>query len=94
MEIPVLVEPVPGRGFRASATSPFAISVEGPNRQTALAGLRLEIAHRMKDAELLFLSVPANPWATMAGWLRDDPAFDEWQAAIAEHRQEEDSRHE
>jgi hypothetical protein len=29
MEIPILIEPIPGAGFRASSGAPFAIVVEG-----------------------------------------------------------------
>jgi hypothetical protein len=31
-----------------------------------------------------------NPWVRGAGMFRDDPLFDQWQAAIAESRREVD----
>jgi hypothetical protein len=31
-----------------------------------------------------------NPWVQGAGMFRDDPLFDQWQAAIAEYRREVD----
>lgn len=33
-----------------------------------------------------------NPWSEMAGIWKDDPTIHEFQAAIAEHRREVDSR--
>jgi hypothetical protein len=32
----------------------------------------------------------SNPWLAMAGMFKDDPLFDEWQAAIAEYRREQE----
>jgi hypothetical protein len=29
-----------------------------------------------------------KPWLAMAGWLKDDPLFDEWQPAIREYRRQ------
>jgi hypothetical protein len=42
MDIPVLIEPIPGSSFRASGGEPFAIVVEGSSPADALA--------RFKDA--------------------------------------------
>ena len=36
MEIPVLIEPVAGNGFRATGTSPFPFTVEAATREDAL----------------------------------------------------------
>jgi hypothetical protein len=33
-----------------------------------------------------------NTWLRMAGWLKDDPLFDEWKAAVEEYRRQCDVR--
>jgi hypothetical protein len=51
--------------------------------------MRTLIASRIEGgAELISLSVPAgeNPRVSFAGMFKDDPLFDDWQAAIAERR--------
>jgi hypothetical protein len=34
----------------------------------------------------------SNPWLEIAGSLRDDSTFDDWQAEIAEYRRQEDAK--
>ncbi len=87
MEIPVLIEPVLGDGYRATGGEPFAVSAEGATRDEALARLRHLIAGRFSaGAEVVALQIPAasHPWEPFAGMLRDEPLFDEWQRAIQE----------
>lgn len=94
MQIPVVVERVIGNGFRARSADPVALSASGPTRDDALAKLRAKIQTRLKKgAELvnLDLDAPTNPWLEFAGMFKDDPYFDDWQKAIAKHRQELDN---
>ena len=89
MEIAVLIEPVPGKGYRARGGEPFAVEAEGPTKEEALRRLRELITSRMEGgAELVSLNLPAdeNPWISFAGMFKDDPLFDDWQEAIAERR--------
>ena len=89
MEIAVLIEPVPGKGYRARGGEPFGLEAEGSTKEEALRKLRELIASRIKGgAELVSLNVPAggNPWVSFAGMFKDDRLFDDWQAAIAERR--------
>ena|SRR5438874_1025568 len=89
MEIPVLVEPVPGNGFRARGGEPFALTAEGPTREEAVSRLEGLFRERMAaGARLVSIEIPAtsNPWLAFAGVLKDEPLFDEWQEAIAERR--------
>jgi hypothetical protein len=89
MQIAVLVEPMNGKGFRATSTQPFDISTEGPTREEALKKLQAELQARLSGgAEVVFLDVPAeaNPWLKIAGIYKDDPLFDEWQQAMADYR--------
>ena len=91
MEIAVLIEPVPGKGYRARGGEPFALEAEGSTKEEALRRLRELISSRIEGgAELVSLNVPAdeNPWVSFAGMFKDDPLFDKWQAAIAEGREE------
>jgi len=93
MQIPILVEPVPGRGFRASDGGPFALTAEAPTRDEAIAKLREQIDERMAAGarvESFDLPAPEHPWARFAGMLKDDPLFDEWQQAIADYRRSVD----
>jgi len=90
MEIAVLIEPVPGKGYRAHGGEPFALEAEGRTKEEALQKLRELIASRIEGgAELVVLNVPTgeNPWISFAGMFKDDPLFDDWQAAIAERRE-------
>lgn len=89
MDIPVLLEPLPGKGYRARGGEPFALEAEGATKEEALLKLRDLIAARIQSgAEVIRLNVPAvdNPWVAFAGIYKDDPLFDDWQAAIAERR--------
>lgn len=90
MEIAVLIEPVPGKGYRARGGEPFALEAEGPTKEEALRKLRELIDSRLEEgAELVSLNVPAgeNPWVSFAGMFKDDPLFDDWQATITERRE-------
>jgi hypothetical protein len=94
VEIPVLIEPVAGNGYRASGAAPFAISVEGATRGEALEKLRRVIQARVAaGVECVSLQVPINdnPWLRLEGVYKDDPRFAEWQQAIAEYRQQVDA---
>src|SRR5437588_691284 len=92
MEIPVLIEEVPGTGFRA--TGGLGFSAEGPTREEAFRKLEAELRDRISagaEVVTLQLAVPEHPWLRFAGVLRDDPLFDEWQEAIAERRRQVDA---
>jgi hypothetical protein len=92
--VPVLIEPVGYQGFRATGGPPLEVSAQGTTRDEALARLREAIEQRMKGGAVLVpLEVATaaeypNPWVQGAGMFRDDPLFDQWQAAIAEYRRE------
>ncbi len=93
MQIPILIEPVAGNGYRSRGGEPYALSAEGATRDEVLAKLRAQLEARMRGgAEAVSLEVagPAagNPWVEFAGMFKDDPLFDDWQKAIAEYRRE------
>jgi predicted RNase H-like HicB family nuclease len=94
MQIPVLIEPVAGNGFRARGCEPLDVSAEGTTEEAALRKLREQIDRRLAaGARLVLLEIPApaNPWVEFAGMSRADPLFDEWQQAIAENRRRADA---
>jgi hypothetical protein len=93
MEIPVLIEPIPGNGFRARGGEPLALSAEGTTRDEALENLRALVQSRLvAGAEIVPLEVPANqnPWVVMAGMFKDNPLFAEVVDIMAEQRRQAD----
>jgi hypothetical protein len=93
VEIPILIEPVTGNGYRASGGEPFALAAEGATREEALQKLRELIQDRMAaGAEVVSLDVPPgrHPWSSFAGMLRDDSLFGAWKQAMAEYRRKMD----
>ena len=93
MQLSVLVEPVPGEGYRASGGEPFALVAEGATRDDALRNLRSLIEERVSaGAEIVTLDIPAagHPWLPFAGMFRDDPLVEEWKQAMAEFRRDAD----
>ncbi|SRR6266404_914683 len=94
MQIPVLLEAVPGSGYRASGGEPFAISVQGATREEALQKLRESINEKLSTgAEIVSLELPVNhnPWLRMAGTLDpEDPLVKEWIQIMEENRRKTD----
>lgn len=93
MNVPVLLEPVAGNGYRARGLEPFPLTAEGPTRAEALQKLRDLIAARIPaGAELVSLEIPttAHPWASFAGDMKDDPLLEPWRKAMAEYRRKMD----
>jgi len=92
MNIPILIEPVAGNGFRSRGGEPFALSAEGATRAEVLAKLQEQLQSLLSGgAQLLSIesTAPAiaNPWVEYAGMFQDDPYFAEWQQAITANRQ-------
>lgn len=94
MKIPVLIEPLPDHRYRATGAA-WEMSAEGGTSEEALDRLRLEVQQRLShgsevtflDTEQLVPSKPAeHPLARFAGCMKDDPLYDEWQAAVSEYR--------
>ena len=90
MQIPVLIEPIAGNGYRARGAEPLALTAEAPTREEALAKLKEQLQNRLRDgAEIvpLDLSPAEHPWLKFAGMFKDDPMLKEWKEAMAEYRQ-------
>ncbi len=94
MQIPILVEPIQGRGFRARTGEPFRFSVEATNKDEARRQLTDLVAEKLRDGAVIeLLDVPTNGAVAPpqgAGILKDNVLFDEWQRAIADYRKQID----
>jgi predicted RNase H-like HicB family nuclease len=91
MEIPVLIEPISGDGYRARGVEPLGLTAEGATPEEALRNLQQRIqGHLAGGVQLACLELPAtlDPWLRMEGMYKEDPLYDEWQKAIAEYRRE------
>jgi predicted RNase H-like HicB family nuclease len=93
MNLPVLIEPIQDGGFRARSGEPLALTAEASTREEAIAKLRQQVQSRVASGqELISLPVETSPALPAgAGVFKDDPLFDEWQAAIAEYRRQKDA---
>jgi hypothetical protein len=94
MKIPILVEPIENDGYRATSGPPLAASAEGATREEALVRLREEIHRRMSDGAIVMpldiTTTEEKPSIWGFGMFKDNPLFDEWQAAIEEYRRKVD----
>jgi hypothetical protein len=91
MRLPVLIECLPGNGYRAKGGEPLALSAEAPTRDEAVACLKRLIADRLSHgAELISLDVGSRqrPPVAVPGWSEDDPLLDEWHDAMGEYRRQ------
>ena len=95
MKLPVLVEPIPGKGFVAKTASPFDWSAEGATADEAMANLRVEVARHMQSgARAAMIDVPhVTPqlWLSGVGTIPDDEVTQIWLDAIAENRRKMDA---
>lgn len=82
MDIPVLIEPIPGNGYRAKGGEPFCAIGEGLTPDEALAQLRQTVQRQLQTgARLVSLQIsPADhAWLPFAGMFQeDDPIVRQW----------------
>jgi predicted RNase H-like HicB family nuclease len=92
MNIPVLIEPVPGNGFRATGAEPFAAVAEGATPDEALARLRESVERRLQAGARVVslpLSAPDHSWLPFAGMFHgDDPIVQQWLEVLQSRRRE------
>ena len=97
MQIPVLVEPIDGKGYRARGGEPLPLVAEGPTREAALAKLREQLQARLKGgAEVVSLDLndASHPLAEFVGMFKDDPLVEDWKKSMADYRHQIDQDHE
>jgi hypothetical protein len=89
MQIPVLLEPISGNGYRARTGEPLALTAEGATADEAVRRLEQLVTARVSGGtRLVQIQIPApHPWLPFAGTLKDDPLLEDWKQAMAEHRQ-------
>lgn len=95
MDVPVIIEPVTGSGYRATGAGGLSVglSAEGATAAEAIDRLAEQVRMRVDaGAKLAELSVAAGaaPWQRDAGYLRDDPLYEPWRAAMEEYRRQLD----
>ncbi|HWY87456.1 MAG TPA: hypothetical protein VNX28_12060 [Gemmataceae bacterium] len=95
MEIPVIVEKLHGNGFRARASMPESLSIEGPSRDAVLTGMRDLLQEKLAEVEVVRLdvSVPGeeNPWLAVAGMWKDNADALEAEEYSRQYRQQVDA---
>jgi hypothetical protein len=94
MQIPILVEKVPGNGYRARGGEPFPFTAEGATQDEAVARLKAQIDARLQaGAKVIPLEVAdaANAWKRVIGMYdENDPEVDEWIKAMQENRRKDE----
>jgi predicted RNase H-like HicB family nuclease len=93
MQIPILIEPVAGNGYRARGGEPLPLVAEGATREEALAKLKEQLQGRLSGgAEVVPLEVarPAHPLAEFVGMFKDDPRIKDWKKSMADYRRKVD----
>src|SRR5438128_2046001 len=94
MQIPILIEPVAGNGYRARGGEPLSLTAEGATREEALAKLKEQLQARLSTgAAIVPLEVPVedNPWLQMAGiYDPSNPDVQEWKEEMRRYREEID----
>lgn len=93
MQIPVLIEPIDGQGYRARGGEPLPMTAEGPTREAALAKLQELLQVRLRNgAEVVLLELVSkpHPLAEFVGMFKDDPLVEDWKEAMADYRRQLD----
>jgi hypothetical protein len=95
MEVPVIVEPVSGNGYRVTGAGGLSVGLtaEGATAAEAIDRLADQVRLRVNaGAKLAELNLDATeaPWKQDAGYLHDDPLYEPWRAAMEEYRHQLD----
>jgi hypothetical protein len=95
VELPVIIEPVAGNGYRATGAGGLSVGLmaEGSTAAEAIDKLAEQVRIRLQaGATLAELNVAAEsaPWKQDAGYLCDDPLYELWREAMEEHRRKLD----
>ncbi len=95
MEVPVIIEPVAGNGYRVTGAGGLSVGLtaEGVTAAEAIDRLADQVRIRVNaGAKLAELSVAADvaPWKQDAGYLHDEPLYEPWRAAMEEYRRKLD----
>ena len=96
MEIPIFIEPIASKGFRARTGEPLGLCAEGVSKEEALGNLQILLSKRLQNgAELTTLSIgpPPHPFQNFKAIFKpDDPMVQEWLQIIEENRRKDDEQ--
>jgi hypothetical protein len=93
MQIPILIEPIAGNGYRARGGEPLALTAEGASQEEALAKLKEKLQAKLRNGTVVVpLELPSqvHPLAEFAGMFKDDPLIEEWKKSMAAYRRKVD----
>ena len=95
MEVPVIVEPVAGNGYRVTGAGGLSVGLTAEEAGVAEAIGRLaeQVRTRVRAGAKLTevdLAAGAAPWTQDAGYLHDEPLFEPWREAMDEYRRKLD----
>lgn len=91
--ISILLEQHQQDGFIATVLGLPGCQAEGVTKAEALDKVRRLLATRLQSAEIISVEVNSpHPLLNLSGIFQDDPQWDEFQAAMAAYRQEEDAK--
>ena len=97
MQIPILIEPLPGNRFRAKSTTALPLMVEGNSAEESLRLWHDTFSSVIPvDAEVVAVGFPVSPtqqlppFAKFIGTLKNDQIVELWREGVAEYRRQRD----
>lgn len=81
--------------FKATVLGHPAVGGNGPTRETAICQAEAALRRAVASGEIVSIAVAVpepSPWLRDAGIWKDDPQWDEYQAALEDYRREVDER--
>jgi hypothetical protein len=94
VEVPIIIEPVTGKGYRATGAGGLSagLTAEGATAEEAIGRLAEQVQTRLQGgARLTQLNVSgAAPWKEDAGCLDGEPLYDAWRQAMEAYRHQLD----
>ncbi|MCY7323205.1 MAG: type II toxin-antitoxin system HicB family antitoxin [Phormidesmis sp. CAN_BIN36] len=78
-------------GFHASVLGLPDCQAQGATREDALSNVQKLLSARLESAEVVTIPLDSLSLPKLAGLFKDDPQWDEFQAAMASYRQEVDA---
>ena len=94
MQIPIVIESLPGSRFRAKSTTALPLMVEANTAEESLRLWRERFASVLpSDAEVVAVEQPAretHAFAKYVGTLKNDCLVEFWREGVAEYRRERD----
>jgi predicted RNase H-like HicB family nuclease len=77
-------------GFRASILGLPDCQAQGATREDALANVQTVLRSRLASAEIVTVPFESTALTQLTGIFKDDPQWDEFQAAMASYRKQQD----